>query len=268
MDTDDGVLPLVVSARTTAALTGQAMRLAEFLDAGDTTLTAVAGALITQRALLPERAVIIAKTPDEAAAGLRALAAGETTPSVITKAAPPGTTVFVFPGQGSQRTGMGQELYDRYPVFARALDEACTALDTRLTGPPVKDVIFNTHDGLLDQTVFTQAGLFAVETALFRLVESWGIRPDIVAGHSIGEVTAAHAAGVLSLEDSAELVAARGRLMQALPPGGTMIAVTANEAEVAAVPQRGREPGGSELPQLTRPLRRPERHPRSSRETA
>ncbi|MEU0257413.1 type I polyketide synthase, partial [Streptomyces sp. NPDC006184] len=234
----DGVLPLVVSARSTGSLTGQAGRLAEFTDAADAPLATIAGALVTQRAVLPERAVVVAGSREEAVAGLGALAAGESSPVVVTGSdAAAGKTVFVFPGQGSQRVGMGAELYERYPVFARALDEACAALDARLAGAveqSVRDVVFGAgDDGLLDRTVFTQAGLFAVESALFRLVESWGVRPDVVAGHSIGEVVAAHVAGVLSLEDAAALVAARGRLMQSLPQGGAMVAVAASEAEVA-----------------------------------
>ncbi|QTE02384.1 Erythronolide synthase, modules 3 and 4 [Streptomyces cyanogenus] len=229
----DGVVPVVVSARSTGALAGQAGRLAEFVADTDAPPAAVAGALVSQRALLSERAVVVAESREGVVYGLRALAAGETAPSVVTGSDADGKAVFVFPGQGSQRVGMGRELYERYPVFARALDDACTALDGQLgLQQSVKDVIFD-HADLLDQTVFTQAGLFAVESALFRLVESWGVRPDVVAGHSIGEVVAAHVAGVLSLEDAAALVAARGRLMQALPTGGAMVAVAASEGEVA-----------------------------------
>ncbi|WP_189307860.1 type I polyketide synthase, partial [Streptomyces cinerochromogenes] len=230
----DDVVPVVVSARSAGALAGQAGRLAAFVGDSDTPLAAVAGALVSQRALLPERAVIVTGSREEAAAGLRALAEGESAPSVVTGTGADGKTVFVFPGQGSQRVGMGRELYTAYPVFAQALDEACAALDGQLDlDHSVRDVVFgDAGDGLLDQTVFTQAGLFAVESALFRLVESWGVRPDVLAGHSIGEVVAAHVAGVLSLEDAATLVAARGRLMQALAPGGAMVAVAATEAEI------------------------------------
>nr|WP_311315017.1 type I polyketide synthase [Streptomyces sp. TML10] len=239
---DGGVVPLVVSARSAGALAGQAGRLASFVadadaDAdGGVALAVVAGALVSRRAGLPERAVVVAGSRDEAVAGLAAVAAGESSPVVVAGTDTEGKRVFVFPGQGSQRVGMGRELYDRYPVFARALDEACAALDAELAGKvdhSVRDVVFGAGEGLLDQTVFTQAGLFAVESALFRLVESWGVRPDVVAGHSIGEVVAAHVAGVLSLEDAAALVAARGRLMQALPSGGAMVAVAATEAEIS-----------------------------------
>ncbi|MFF1903702.1 type I polyketide synthase [Kitasatospora sp. NPDC058218] len=231
-----GVVPLVLSAKSVGSLTGQADRLAPFVETAGAGAADIAAALLSQRALLSERAVVLAGSADEAVTGLSALARGESSPVLVSgTASDTARTVLVFPGQGSQRVGMGRELAERYPVFAEAFDAACAELDAGLAGwveHPVKDVVFGTA-GSLDQTVFTQAGLFAVETALFRLVESWGVRPDAVLGHSIGEITAAHVAGVLSLKDAAAVVAARGRLMQALPAGGAMVAVAATEAEIA-----------------------------------
>ncbi|WP_329491264.1 SDR family NAD(P)-dependent oxidoreductase [Kitasatospora sp. NBC_01246] len=229
-----GVVPLVLSAKSAGSLAGQADRLAPFVETSGAGTAEIAAALLAQRALLSERAVVLAGSPEEALAGLSALARGESAAGVVAGGGQ-ARTVLVFPGQGSQRVGMGRELAERYPVFAEAFDAACAALDAQLAGwteHPVKDVVLGTA-GSLDQTVYTQAGLFAVETALFRLIESWGVRPDAVMGHSIGEITAAHVAGVLSLGDAAAVVAARGRLMQALPSGGAMVAVAATEAEVA-----------------------------------
>ncbi|MEV0882011.1 type I polyketide synthase, partial [Micromonospora echinofusca] len=229
-------LPWPVSAADLPALRAQAGRLADRLATGDDPADLVAWTLAGGRAHLGRRATVVAADRATRLAALRALAGGEDHPALVTARRHGGGLAVLFSGQGAQRPGAGRQLYDTFPVFAAALDEVCAALDHQLP-QPLKPVLF-AADGsaeatLLDETVFTQAGLFALEVALFRLVESFGVVPGHVAGHSIGEITAAHVAGVLSLADAATLVAARGRLMQALPAGGGMLAVAADEAAVA-----------------------------------
>ncbi|RXS59312.1 type I polyketide synthase, partial [Streptomyces sioyaensis] len=239
-DSSGPVPPLVLSARSAEALSAQAAGVLGLLErAGAPEPVEVGYALATSRAQLEHRAVVAGASRGELVAGLTALAAGEDAVGVVRGVAAEGRLAFLFTGQGAQRGRMGRELYETFPVFARALDEACGHLDAHLQRP-LKDVLLAEDGGsaesaLLDRTEYAQPALFAVETALFRLVESWGVRPDVVAGHSIGEITAAHVAGVLSLADACALVAARGRLMQALPDGGVMAAVQATEEEVRAL---------------------------------
>ncbi|MFI2351226.1 type I polyketide synthase [Streptomyces sp. NPDC019443] len=234
------VLPLLLSARSGQALRAQAGRLRERLEAtGESRLLDTAFTLATTRSSLDHRAVVAGTDAAELRAGLTALAEGRPAPGLVQGIADrDGKVAYLFTGQGSQQPGMGHGLYKAYPVFAEELEAVFGALDGRLERP-LREVMFaadGTEDAaLLNETVYTQAGLFALEVALYRLVESWGRAPDFVMGHSIGELAAVHVAGVLSLDDAAALVAARGSLMQALPRGGAMVSVLADEDVVAGL---------------------------------
>ncbi|MFG1610662.1 SDR family NAD(P)-dependent oxidoreductase [Actinoplanes sp. NPDC049265] len=219
-----------VSGYTPEALRAQADRLRAFV-AADPGLTPaeVGWSTATRRAALAHRAAVVATTRDELLTGLTALA-GEQPATAATGG--DGRVGWLFSGQGSQRAGMGAELHERFPVFATSFDEVA-GLVGDLDGHHLSDVI-RTRPELLDETRFAQPALFAVQVALARLWESWDVRPNIVTGHSLGGITAAHLAGVLSLPDAVTLVTARARLMQALPAGGTMIAVAAAEDEALA----------------------------------
>ncbi|MGW3070285.1 type I polyketide synthase, partial [Streptomyces sp. NPDC001130] len=251
-------LPWILTARTPRALRCQARRLLTRLETDPAPDPAdVAYSLAQTRTRFEHRAVVLGTHREELLRGLTALADGTPSRAVVTGVFEPGgdtRTAFLFAGQGSQRLAMGRELYETFPVFAEAFDAVDAELpfslrevvfgeggDSGKDGEDSEDVKGG-GDGedkagdaaaeRLKRTEYAQPALFALEVALFRLAESFGVRPDILFGHSVGEIAAAHVAGVWSLADACRVVVARGRLMQALPTGGAMVAVQATEDEV------------------------------------
>ncbi|WP_374102912.1 SDR family NAD(P)-dependent oxidoreductase [Rhodococcus sp. PvR099] len=204
------VVPWVVSAKDASALNAQV----DQIRSQATTLNAEdVGYSLTLKPDFDHRAVLFAQ--------------GE---AVVRGSVVSGGVGFVFAGQGGQRWGMGEGLFEAFPAFARAVEEVRTA------GLVIPEVL---EGGDVSRTGFAQPALFELEVGLFRLLESWGVRPDYLLGHSVGEVAAAHVAGVLSLEDAVRLVNARAQLMQALPAGGAMVAIAASESQVVAELQPG-----------------------------
>ncbi|MGC4807683.1 type I polyketide synthase [Micromonospora sp. DT233] len=222
------VVPWVLSAKTPAALGAQAARLASVVPGG---LVDVGFSLATTRSALERRTVVLGADVDELRGALASVVEGVPSAGVVSGVAREGLTAFVFSGQGGQRVGMGRDLAATFPVFEAALSEVCAQFDT-LLDRPLREVIDGSADDL-GRTGRAQPALFAVEVALFRLLASWGVHPDYLVGHSIGELAAAHVAGVLDLPDACRLVAARASLMQALPSGGAMWAVRAGLDEVS-----------------------------------
>ncbi|WP_394849578.1 SDR family NAD(P)-dependent oxidoreductase [Pendulispora brunnea] len=231
-------LPIAVSAKSETSLRAQASLLRAHLEAHpEAALADVAYSLLTSRAHFEHRASFVATDRASLLTELEAFA--ENRPNArafVARSTAGGRMAVLFTGQGSQRAGMGRALYEAFPVFRSALDAICARFEL---GRPLREVLFaaeGSEDAArLDQTMFTQTGLFALEVALYRLLESWGVKADILLGHSIGELAAAHVAGVLSLDDACTLVAARARLMQNLPQGGAMVTVRASEAEALDV---------------------------------
>ncbi|MEV0259714.1 acyltransferase domain-containing protein, partial [Streptomyces sp. NPDC050732] len=237
-------MPWVVSARSLQALRDQALRLRDAVAADSTVPVSVSvrdvgWSLLRSRALFEQRAVVAGREKNELLAGLAALAAGDEHPSLTQSredaVVASGDVVWLFSGQGSQLVGMGAGLYERFPVFAAAFDEVCGLLDVELgvEAGELREVVFRGPRERLDHTMWAQAGLFALQVGLARLWESVGVRPDVVVGHSVGEIAAAHVAGVFDLADACRVVGARARLMGELPEGGAMCAVQATPAELA-----------------------------------
>ncbi|MEU0507142.1 SDR family NAD(P)-dependent oxidoreductase [Nocardia sp. NPDC005998] len=244
----DVAVAWTISATSEEGLRAQAERLRAWsADRPEVDIWSVARSLVDSRALLDRRGAVVGRDRDELLAGLADLAVGS--PGTIEGTAGSGKTAFLFTGQGAQRVGMGAGLYEAFPVFAAAFDEVCAQVDPLLgranpspdhhpstsSALSLKELMFADAEGVLDRTEFTQPALFAFEVALFRLIESFGVTPDLLIGHSIGELAAAYVAGVWSLEDACALVVARGRLMGALPEGGAMVAVAVPEAEALEV---------------------------------
>ncbi|MFI0506990.1 SDR family NAD(P)-dependent oxidoreductase [Streptomyces albogriseolus] len=234
-----GVVPLVVSARSAGSLAGQAGRLAAFVEESDgAALTEVAGALVAGRAVLGERAVVVAGSRDDAVAGLRVLARGEGGTNLVSGSAGGGAlgkVVWVFPGQGSQWAGMGRELLDASPVFAERIAECAAALEPWIDWSLVEVLRGEAEPAVLERVDVLQPASFAVMVGLAAVWASVGVEPDAVLGHSQGEIAAACVSGALSLEDAARVVALRSQAIRDQLAGrGGMASVALSEADASA----------------------------------
>ncbi|WP_442861008.1 type I polyketide synthase [Amycolatopsis sp. CA-230715] len=239
--TEMPLVPCVVSGHTASALRAQADRLLATCGTGTSHLD-LGWSLTATRDALAHRAVVLATDAEDVLTGLAAVSAGTDCEHVVRDVARPGPLAVLLSGQGSQRPGMGRELHEALPVFAAKFDEVCAEFDP-LIGASLREIAFAEDSELLSRTEYAQPALFAFEVALFAVLVSWGVRPDFLLGHSLGELVAAHLAGVLSLRDACAVVAARGRLMQSLR-GGAMLAVEATEDEVRAVLARWEHAAG------------------------
>ncbi len=238
----------ILSARDATSLVALARRYAEaFARLPESSLQDVCFTAATSRASHPQRAAILTNSMAQLRERLLALAEGRDCEGVrtarVVRRDPP-RIAFLFTGQGAQYAGMARLLDETQPVFRAALDRCAAVLDTVLTRP-LRSVLFaeaGSPAAVLDETAYTQPALFALEYALAELWRSWGVKPDFVMGHSVGEYVAACLARVITVEEGARLIAERGRLMQALPAGGAMAAIFATQEEVAAAlaPYAGR----------------------------
>ena len=249
------MVPWVLSAKSTTALAAQASQLLVHVEAHEGLDSVDVGYELAGRSKFKHRAVVLGDSRQALLAGLVRLSAdapnaggwypisgppGRRARLLVDRTQQIGKTAMVFTGQGSQRLGMGRELYGQFPVFEQAFDTLNAELDRHLR-LPLREVLWGLDTGLLDTTEFAQPAVFAVGAATFALWRSWNLMPDFVIGHSVGEITAAYVAGILKLSDAARLVAARGRLMAGLPAGGVMVAVGSSENEVSGLLEPGAE---------------------------
>ncbi len=248
--------PLILSAKSQEALRSQAERWASWLALNpDVSWPDVLHTAATTRTHFETRASVTARDVSAAKDVLQSIAQGKANrDAVISTEGRPGKLAFLFTGQGSQMAQMGAQLYREHPVFEMALDVVARALDVHLE-TPLLEVMFaeegSEKSELIDQTAYTQPALFALEVTMARLWQLVGVQPDVLLGHSIGELTAAHISGVLNLKDAAKLVCARGRLMQGCEPGGAMASLEATEAEVREA--LANEPGRVDIAGLNGP---------------
>jgi malonyl CoA-acyl carrier protein transacylase len=225
---------LTLSAKSAPALVDLAQKYKDLVSHPEVALADVCFTANTKRSHFEHRLAVVTASSVQLCQQLTAFTTAQQTDGLkskqVTKRKPP-KLAFLFTGQGSQYLGMGRQLYETQPIFRQTLDQCAEILRPDLE-QPLLDVLYPECSSPLDNTAYTQPALFALEYALFRLWESWGIKPDAVMGHSVGEYAAACAAGVFSLEDGLKLIAERARLMQALPENGEMVAVLTDEARV------------------------------------